>query len=387
MSKKRKKNKKHNNNQHINQQNLGPTVQQTEETKYNDELFPINMKKDDKSKQENDSSMHQSKYRHKNVLIVGNGFNLEFLSNAENYKNIFPKASHALKEKALEADLLKPVHENEQKIKEHEWELYGNKMKLKTEPTKSEKKYWNYLTTKREWDAETLSSMLLLSRTFQDEDESFGEMLRTGIIKDIADYYEDKKLYNVMWKHEYRKLLIEKLNAYDYIITINYDNNIAELVRDRSKIIQLTGSYKNPDSINLSPFISRNEFMSKLVKVDPYLKRGEVDFDIFGINMAKQLLLLEYIFSKVNRHTRINHYVYNLSKKQLHEDIFEIVKEYSPSEFAEDPTIGERFKELKARIYHQIDSSEWIGRRITNSRFSAAFPTFEELFETLRKSK
>jgi DNA-directed RNA polymerase subunit L len=40
--------------------------------------------------------------------------------------------------------------------------------------------------------------MLLLSKTFQDEDETFGNMLKEGIIKDITSTYEENKLYNVM---------------------------------------------------------------------------------------------------------------------------------------------------------------------------------------------
>ncbi len=381
MSKKTKKHKNYSNNT--------AAKQGMQKANNGSELFSINTKKYTKAKDASQSETFNSKYRRKNILIVGNGFNLEFLTNGEDYKNIFPKASNALREKALEADLLKPIHDDveKQKSKKHEWDLYGNTMKLKTEPTKEEKKYWHYLSTKREWDAETLAYLILLSRTFQDEDESFGEMLRSGIIRDIANYYEEKKLYNVMWKQEYRKLLINKLNEYDYIITINYDNNLSELIRDRSKIIQLTGSFKNVESINLLPFISRNEFMAKLAKIDKHLKRGEVDFDIFGINMAKQLLLIEYIFSKINRNTRINHYIHNLSKKQLHEDLFQIVKEFSPNEFADDHSIGQRFRELKVRTYHQFDSSEWIGRRITNNKFSSGFPTFKELFETLRTSK
>lgn len=324
--------------------------------------------------------------RRSNILIVGNGFNLEFLVDGEKYKDIFLKSSHALREKALQADLLKPVHEDSDS-KGHEWELYGNTVKLKSEPTKEEKKYWNYLSTKREWDAETLSSMLLLSKTFQDEDETFAKMLKEGIVKDIASTYENKKLYNVMWKQEYRKLLLDKLNSYDYIITTNYDNNLSELVHDRSKIIQLTGTIKRADSLNIGPFTSRVEFDAKLVDINKNVKRGYVDFEIFGINMTKQLLLLEFIFSKINRHASIHHYIYNLNKRQWHEDLFQIVKDFSPAEFAEDPTIGERFKKLKAKIYRQDDCSEWIGSSVTNSSFMSAFPTFEELFETLRKTR
>jgi hypothetical protein len=110
--------------------------------------------------------------------------------------------------------------------------------------------------------------------------------------------------------------LLEKLNDYDYIITPNFDNNLAELVRDRSKIIYLTGTIKYPDSIGIGPFVSRAQFDAKLAEVNKHTKRGYVNFDIFGINMPKQLMLLEFIFSKTNRYTKINHYVYNLSKRQ-----------------------------------------------------------------------
>ena len=127
----------------------------------------------------------------------------------------------------------------------------------------------------------TLSSMLLLSKTFQKEDEKFGKELNASIIKDIMQTYEESKLFNVMWKHEYRKLLLDKLNEYDYIITTNYDNNLAELVRDKSKIINLTGTFKYSDSIKLTPFISQAEFDSKLIKIDQNTKRGFIDFDNF----------------------------------------------------------------------------------------------------------
>jgi hypothetical protein len=53
-----------------------------------------------------------------NILIVGNGFNLEFLVDGEKYRDIFPKSSNALREKALDAQLLKHVHEDS-KDKKH----------------------------------------------------------------------------------------------------------------------------------------------------------------------------------------------------------------------------------------------------------------------------
>ena len=332
------------------------------------------------------SDVQNTAPKRKNILVVGNGFNIEFLVNGKNYEKIFEKSSNYLRDKALNAGLLKEVHDKSSN-KSDKWALYGNTVELKADPNKLEKKYWKYLSTKREWDAETLSSMLLLSRKFQKEDEEFGKGLNASIITDIMDTYNEAKLFNVMWKHEYRKLLLEKLNEYDYIITTNYDNNLTELVRDKSKIVNLTGTFKYKDSIKLTPFISQMEFDSKLIKINKETKRGFIDFDIFGINMTKQLLLLEFIFSKVNRHSKINHYVFNLSKRQWQEDLFQIVKDYSPMEFSEEPIIAERFKILKSAIYSQINYNEWIGRRVKNTLSFAAFPSFEELFKTLKKSK
>ena len=113
----------------------------------------LNKEKIEPSIQNKDTGEINESLKRKNILVVGNGFNIEFLVDGKKYEKIFDRSSNYLRDKALNADLLKEVHEGS-KNKFDKWALYGNAVKLKLDPNKLEKKYWKYLSTKREWDAE-----------------------------------------------------------------------------------------------------------------------------------------------------------------------------------------------------------------------------------------